>query len=308
MSSRNISLLKSYLKNIDNLSPYEFEEMVAEMYRCKGWSNVQVTQPSGDKGRDIIGFDRKGRKIYVEVKKHQGKIGRPVIQKLHSIMVSQNVEKGIVITTSDFTPQAIAYALKVNIFLIEERPRSTSLCTSVDIETILTQSESVLNNSIFSYPLPPSRFIKKREMLPFNYVRFFWIKFSLNHEFQNSTGSWRWTMSYQDQDLYISPNGLAELIPKFDYKDFEDLSSIKQKLGKYKIPFIKNKYSNYSIEEIKSFIQKVTTVVKTYIGRNNQEYSITCQPSSRNISIKSINNYWKLYTGIDLTLTNNYFV
>ncbi|GAH32228.1 unnamed protein product, partial [marine sediment metagenome] len=87
MSDFDISNLFYYMNRFDDLNPYEFENMVAQMLHCKGWKNVELTSRSADKGRDIIGYDKKGRKVYIEVKQHQKKIGRPIIQKLHSIMV-----------------------------------------------------------------------------------------------------------------------------------------------------------------------------------------------------------------------------
>lgn len=315
MSSRDVSILKSYIENIDNLSPYEFEEMVAEMYRCKGWTQVEVTQPTDDKGRDVIGFDKKGRKIYVEVKKHKNRIGRPVIQKLHSIMVTKNVEKGIVVSTSDFTPQAIDYARKVNIslvngrkfittckYLIGEGPRLTALCTDVDINKMVDQSEKTLNNSIFSHPLPPSNFISKREPLSFNYEKSIWVNFSLNQHFQNSTGSWQWTMSYHNTNMSINPNGMVSFHPQFINKNFTDINVMEERLNHSNIYYFKRKYGSYSLKLLKEITQKVTTTMKRYRGRNNQIYNITCQPSLHNIHINFIREYWQLHTGIDLNI------
>ena len=63
--SRDRSVLNTYVNRFVDLTPYEFEEMVAEMYRCKGWHDVSTTTRSADEGRDVIGVDKKGRRVYV---------------------------------------------------------------------------------------------------------------------------------------------------------------------------------------------------------------------------------------------------
>lgn len=47
------------------MNPFEFEKIVAQMLRSKAWTDVNLTSKTVDKGRDIIGTNKKGQKVYV---------------------------------------------------------------------------------------------------------------------------------------------------------------------------------------------------------------------------------------------------
>jgi len=61
--SKDTSKLANYLNHYEDLNPQEFEDTVAEMFCCKDWENVRVTSRTADKGRDVIGYHQKGRKV-----------------------------------------------------------------------------------------------------------------------------------------------------------------------------------------------------------------------------------------------------
>jgi len=117
-SKKDTSALQLYLEKYEYLTPYEFEDFIAEVFRVKGWSNVHVTTRGNDKGRDVIGTDLNGNIAYIEVKREKNNIGRPVVQKLHSIMITDHVSVGIIVSASDFTPSARKYAQSTGISLI----------------------------------------------------------------------------------------------------------------------------------------------------------------------------------------------
>jgi restriction endonuclease Mrr len=102
----------------DNLSGYEFEEIMADAYRNADYKKVHVSRKSGDEGRDIImeevvNGERRG--VVVECK-HQQRVGRPVIQKLHSAITTHDFEgpkRGILVTTGTVSKEARKYAQKI---------------------------------------------------------------------------------------------------------------------------------------------------------------------------------------------------
>lgn len=115
----NQELSKILLQNIENASPYKFEEIVVELlikmgYGDSDFNNGEVTSKSGDEGIDgIIKEDKLGLdKIYVQAKrwKKETKIGRPEIQKFVGALDGQRAKKGIFITTASFSQEAINYA------------------------------------------------------------------------------------------------------------------------------------------------------------------------------------------------------
>src|SRR5574337_1737109 len=67
---------------------------------------------SGDEGIDgIIKEDRLGLDvIYLQAKRWEGTVGRPEIQKFAGALQGQRANKGIFITTSTYSREAIEYA------------------------------------------------------------------------------------------------------------------------------------------------------------------------------------------------------
>ena len=115
----NQELSKILLQNIENASPYKFEEIVVELlikmgYGDSDFNNGEVTSKSGDEGIDgIIKEDKLGLdKIYVQAKrwKKETKIGRPEIQKFVGALDGQRAKKGIFITTASVSQEALNYA------------------------------------------------------------------------------------------------------------------------------------------------------------------------------------------------------
>jgi len=102
-------------KLLDELSGFEFEDMMEDVFRNLGYQNVHQATKTGDEGRDIIMEEQvngRTRAVIVECK-HTDTVGRPVIQKLHSAVSTFDFDgprRGIVATTGTFTGPAKEYA------------------------------------------------------------------------------------------------------------------------------------------------------------------------------------------------------
>jgi restriction system protein len=92
------------------LTPNEFEDVVAKMYRKLGYEATQ-TPYSNDRGKDII-LKKDGKKYLVECKKYNftNTIGRESLQKFFAAIIEEKAEKGFFVSTSDFKSTAIQYA------------------------------------------------------------------------------------------------------------------------------------------------------------------------------------------------------
>jgi restriction system protein len=75
---------------------------------------------SGDEGIDgIIKEDPLGLDIiYLQAKRWEGTVGRPEIQKFAGALQGQRARKGIFITTSSFSADALEYALRIETKII----------------------------------------------------------------------------------------------------------------------------------------------------------------------------------------------
>jgi len=95
---------------LDSLDGFGFESLCQRIFQKAGLGQVERIGGVSDAGRDLIIHDNKNKKIVVECK-HQPKtsIGRPIVQKLHSAIISEGTNKGIIVTTGKFSKQAIDY-------------------------------------------------------------------------------------------------------------------------------------------------------------------------------------------------------
>lgn len=107
-----VSALKSYPYLLRDLSPREFEEVVAEVFRAKGFE-VDLTKRTRDGGKDIIAVHTDGlgikSKYFIECKHYaeSNKVGVDVVRALHGVMNTKDgPNKTILATTSTFTSGA----------------------------------------------------------------------------------------------------------------------------------------------------------------------------------------------------------
>jgi restriction system protein len=80
----------------------------------------QAVGRSGDEGIDgVINEDRLGLDvIYLQAKRWEGKVSRPEIQKFAGALHGKRAKKGIFITTSDFTAEALEYVKNIDMKII----------------------------------------------------------------------------------------------------------------------------------------------------------------------------------------------
>ena len=113
---------KSNLRNIDymKLDPYQFERFCANVLNANGYQ-MMVTKKTGDGGKDLVGWNSMNERVFGEVKQYKdsNKVSRPLMQKLRGAMVDAGVERGVFITTSSFTQEALEYAKRNRIQCID---------------------------------------------------------------------------------------------------------------------------------------------------------------------------------------------
>lgn len=118
--------LSTYNDIIDvilNKSPREFEKLVVLLLQKMGYggevkASGEVTQASNDKGidgiikEDVLGLGR----IYIQAKRYAraNTVGREEVQKFVGALATAQSNKGVFITTSSYTKNAIEYADSLN--------------------------------------------------------------------------------------------------------------------------------------------------------------------------------------------------
>lgn len=114
-------LASEILQRIKNCSPAFFERLVVELLVSMGYGGTlqdagRAIGRSGDEGIDgVIHEDRLGLDmIYLQAKRWEGVVGRPEIQKFVGALQGQRAKKGVFITTSDFTKEAVEYVRHID--------------------------------------------------------------------------------------------------------------------------------------------------------------------------------------------------
>jgi restriction system protein len=113
------------LDKIKENSPEFFEKLVVDVLVKMGYGGTrrdagQAIGRSGDEGIDgIIKEDRLGLDIiYLQAKRWEGKVGRPEIQKFAGALQGKRAKKGVFITTSSFSEEALEFARTIDTRII----------------------------------------------------------------------------------------------------------------------------------------------------------------------------------------------
>lgn len=114
------TLANDLLSQIKLSPPSLFEKIVVELLVKMGYGGSRTDAgkaigKSGDEGIDgIIKEDRLGLDIiYIQAKRWENTVSRPEIQKFAGALQGQRAKKGIFITTSDFSREAIEYTSRI---------------------------------------------------------------------------------------------------------------------------------------------------------------------------------------------------
>jgi restriction system protein len=109
-------LAQELLERIKQKPPAFFERLVVELLVAMGYGGSlkdagQAVGRSGDGGIDgVIKEDKLGLDfIYIQAKRWENTVGRPVVQAFAGALDEQKARKGVIITTSNFSQDAHAY-------------------------------------------------------------------------------------------------------------------------------------------------------------------------------------------------------
>ena len=103
-----------YFRTMD---PIAFEHLTAGIYGRLGW-DTKIRPASGDGGVDVE--IRKGGVVkFVQCKRVQGSVGRPVVQQLYGVMMAEQADGGILVTTGKASEQARKFAIGKDIEIVE---------------------------------------------------------------------------------------------------------------------------------------------------------------------------------------------
>lgn len=102
--------------SIDTMDGYTFESFCADLLARNGFSNVAVTQGSGDQGIDIIAY-KDDIKYGIQCKCYHSDIGNKAVQEAYSGKTFYGCHIGVVLTNMHFTRSAMDLAQSNGILL-----------------------------------------------------------------------------------------------------------------------------------------------------------------------------------------------
>lgn len=119
------SLANDILERIKSNPPNLFEKIVVELLVEMGYGGSRrdagkAFRKSRDEGIDgIIKEDRLGLDIiYIQAKRWENTVGRPEIQKFAGALQGKRARKGVFLTTSDFSKDALDYVQNIELKII----------------------------------------------------------------------------------------------------------------------------------------------------------------------------------------------
>lgn len=108
IEEHNASVRKQVLEHLLSMPPMDLEELVGHLMAEMGFVEIEVTPPSGDGGVDARGVlvvaDAIRIQMAVQVKRWRKNVQAPVVQGLRGSLGAH--ERGLIVTTSDFSPGA----------------------------------------------------------------------------------------------------------------------------------------------------------------------------------------------------------
>jgi len=118
--SLRCNLAQELLERVKNCSPRFFENLVVDLLVSMGYGGSkndagQAVGQSGDGGVDgIIKEDKLGLDVvYLQAKRWDGTVGRPIVQAFAGSLEGQRARKGVLITASQFSQDARDYINRI---------------------------------------------------------------------------------------------------------------------------------------------------------------------------------------------------
>lgn len=107
--------------NVMDLTPTAFEELVTNLFTRMGL-DAKLTRSSRDGGVDCVAYDPRpvlGGKVVIQAKRYRHTVGVSAVRDLYGTMLNEGANKGILVTTAGYGPDAFKFAQDKPIELID---------------------------------------------------------------------------------------------------------------------------------------------------------------------------------------------
>ncbi|EMA66296.1 restriction endonuclease [Halorubrum kocurii] len=307
---------------LDDLSGFEFEDVMEDVFRNLGYENVRQAERTADEGRDILMeevVDGTRRGIVIECK-HTGTVGRPVVQKLHSAIATfefDGPKRGMVATTGRFTGPAIDYAQRLR---RNDDPYPIELIDGEDLREIADEIgldlyngriEILCDETLRPYDPATSVTAPVKEAFhdidniesadlpdPHSQITFrpvVAVTADTNAVFETSVGV---IHRVNDRSQLVAhterghPKNAGEDVSDLVVEnlhatvdlDTEQFKKLYDTIEERRFGQTQTEYKDWAVDRLR---ERHTTTV-SYTGDNNVTYTKTCEPKSSDVSVQSI--------------------
>jgi len=307
---------------LDDLSGFEFEDLMEDVFRNLGYENVRQAERTADEGRDVLMaevVDGTRRAIIVECK-HTDTVGRPVVQKLHSAVATFDFDgpkRGMVVTSGRFTGPAQEYAENL---ATRNNPHPIELIDGTDLREIADEVGLGLYNgrieiiceetlrpvdSTQDFDAPVREAFRDIENLdatslptPTSRADFqpvVVITADINAVFETSVGVIH-RVNERDRIVVHAARGHPDVMSgrirrlieqnrrQTTTLDEDAFETLFDAFEIHRFGQTETEYKEWAVDRLRN--RHTTTV--SYTGDNNVTYTKTCEPTQSDISIQSI--------------------
>jgi restriction system protein len=294
---------------LETLDGFGFQNFCAHLFEKLSYGRVEYTPYTGDEGRDLIIHLPNGGLSIVECK-HQPKssVGRPVVQKLHSAVISSKAERGILVTTGRFTNEAVEHAAKLSppIELVD-RLKLNDLASQARIKLSFESNADDVVAYHYAIPSEVSKYViqyfETFESSPTNAAELvntivnkldlcstYLLKYDIRQDFQLARNVIK--IDVKNKPMMIdAETGQCISDVETEFLVSKGVLIEPTKLPNLECPILRHNFK-LDVTSLKSlaesYITKANTSTLSYVGDNNVSYSKACEPSPRSIYTKDI--------------------
>lgn len=131
--NRRLLDTRTNLASIQDISWQQFERLVCEAYRRKGYVAEVVGSEGGDGGVDIR-LTGRGERVLVQCKQWRAyQVGVSIVRELLGVVVNERADRGIVVTSGRFTREAMDFARQNPRIELVDGPQLAQLIQNVQV-------------------------------------------------------------------------------------------------------------------------------------------------------------------------------
>ena len=307
---------------LDDLSGFEFEDVMEDVFRNLGYENVRQAEKTADEGRDVLMeevVDGTRRAIVVECK-HTDTVGRPVVQKLHSAIATFDFDgpkRGMVVTTGRCTGPAHEYVDRLKqsgdphpIEIIDGEDLR-ELADEIGLDLYNGRIEILCDETLRPYDptasvsAPVEQAFRDIENIdtgtlpdPQSHVTFrptVTVTADTNATFETSVGvihqindRTRFVIHADRGNPTIASEEVATLVAENRHAAVElpdhEFADTFNSVELVRFGQTQTEYKGWAVDQLRA----MHTTDVTYTGDNNVTYTKTCEPNQSDISVQSI--------------------